>query len=148
MKKSILLFVFAAFTFAAILTACKNEKAATTATETEETVEEEEIDEQYLYASNLYKNNCVACHEGSVTQFIDRDWLHGNSWNEVNRSLRYGHTFMEEVAFVKTFPDSAFNKLTDYIMVSLEKRTIESFPEDKPDYAQPPIKPFIFPILR
>ncbi len=136
MKKSILLFVFAAFTFAAILTACKNEKAATTATETEETVEEEEIDEQYLYASNLYKNNCVACHEGSVTQFIDRDWLHGNSWNEVNRSLRYGHTFMEEVAFVKTFPDSAFNKLTDYIMVSLEKRTIESFPEDKPDYAQ------------
>jgi len=136
MKKSILLFVFAAFIFAAIMTACKNENAAVTAAATEEAVEEEEIDEQYLYASNLYQENCVSCHEGSVTQFVDRDWLHGNSWNEVNRSLRYGHTFMEEVAFVKTFSDSAFNKLTDYIMVSLEKRTIESFPEDKPDYAQ------------
>jgi len=130
-----LFFVCSIFAFAAIMSSCKNEATVAT-TDTTEAIEEEEVDEQFVYASNLYKENCASCHEGSVPQFIDREWLHGNSWNEVNRSLRYGHTFMEKVGFVKIFPDSAFNKLTDYMLVSLEQKTIESFPEDKPDYAQ------------
>ena len=130
MKKSILLFALSACAFCVFLTNCKNEQA----TVAEEVVEEEEVDKQYLYASNLYKENCVACHAATVTKFIDRDWLHGNSWNEVNRSIRYGHTFMEKVGFVKTFPDSAFNKLTDYLLVRLEQETIESFPTET-DYS-------------
>ena len=128
MKKSTLL--FALFIFALII-ACKNEPTSEATVATEEIAEEaEEIDEQYRYASNLYQENCASCHEKSVVKFMQKDFLHGNSWNEVNRSLRYGHTFMKEAGFVKTWPDSAFNKLTDYMLVSLEQQTIESFATD------------------
>jgi len=131
MKKSIVLFVSAAFSFLVLMNACKNETpTATTDVLAEMEEEEEDIDEQYLYADNLYKDNCASCHEKTVTKFIQREWLHGNSWNEVNRSIRYAHTFMDKVDFVKTFPDSAFNKLTDYILVRIEQETIESFATD------------------
>lgn len=131
MKKSTLLFTYFILFALAIFTACQNDQVAEATPEVvEEETEEEEIDEQYLYASNLYKESCVSCHEKSVTTFMQRDFQHGNSWNEVNRSLRYGHTFMKEVDFVKTWPDSAFNKLTDYMLVSLEQQTIESFATD------------------
>ena len=130
MKKTTLLFTL--FIFALII-ACKNESTTESATATEEVAEEEEeeeIDEQYLYASNLYKENCASCHEANVVKFMQKDFLHGNSWNEVNRSIRYAHTFMDKVDFVKTWSDSAFNKLTDYMLVSLEQQTIESFATD------------------
>ena len=130
MKKSTLLFTL--FIFALII-ACKNEsttEATTVATEEVAEEEAEDIDEQYRYASNLYQENCASCHEKSVVKFMQKDFLHGNSWNEVNRSLRYGHTFMKEAGFAKTWPDSAFNKLTDYMLVSLEQQTIESFATD------------------
>lgn len=128
MKKSTVLFAFAILTFFA---ACENESTTTAATAPVEMEEEEEdIDEQYLYADNLYKENCASCHEKTVTKFIQREWVHGNSWNEVNRSIRYAHTFMDSVHFVRTFSDSAFNKLTDYILVRIEQETIESFATD------------------
>ncbi|MFK7978980.1 MAG: PQQ-dependent sugar dehydrogenase, partial [Saprospiraceae bacterium] len=132
MKKSTLLFTLFAL---ALIVACKNESTTATTTDAiEEEMAEEEIDEQYLYASNLYQENCATCHEKSVVNFMQKDFLHGNSWNEVNRSIRYAHTFMKDVDFVKTWPDSAFNKLTDYMLVSLEQQTIESFATDV-DYA-------------
>jgi len=133
MNKSILLLAVIMTALLLITSNCKNEATTEPAT-VEEEVTEEEVDEQYLYASNLYKSNCASCHESSVPTFIDREWLNGNSWNEVNRAIRYGHIFMENVDFVKTFPDSAFNKLTDYILVSLEQKTIESFAVDT-DYS-------------
>ena len=133
MNKSIWLVALVATVLLLLMTNCATEPAKVEATEEE--VTEEEVDEQYQYAHDLYKGNCTSCHAASVPQFIDRDWLNGNSWNEVNRAIRYGHIFMEDVDFVKTFPDSAFNKLTDYILVSLEQKTIESFAID-PDYSE------------
>ena len=136
MKKTHLHFVCYAVVFLGLFLACQGEKATDTNTaDTTEAMEEEEIDEQFLFANGVYQENCIGCHENSVPKFINRDWKHGNSWNEVNRAIRYGHLLIADANFSNTLTDSAFNKLTDYIMVSLEQKTIESFPE-KPDYAK------------
>jgi len=133
MKKISLTSAFFPFFLLLTLTfcqSCKNEN-----TETVETTEEEEdISEVHRFADKTYRNNCSSCHDRKVTSFINRTWKNGNSWNEVYNSIVNLHKDKNLVDFSQVLPDSAIEKLTDYILVSIEKTTIESFEID-PDHS-------------
>ncbi|MEM6316520.1 MAG: PQQ-dependent sugar dehydrogenase [Bacteroidota bacterium] len=95
--------------------------------------EEEEIDEKQRYADNVYKENCTNCHLPQMSAFAERDWKHGKSWNEVHKSIKYAHQFMEGAGFVGQLPDSAYTKLADYVLVSIESNRMEEMGVE-PDY--------------
>ncbi len=98
-----------------------------------ETVKAMAEGEEFTYAKDLYQKHCVACHEATISAFVNRIWKRGNSWNEVHQSIKIGHKGIEKVAFADALSDSDYNKLTDYILSAIEKRTIASF-EEEPDW--------------
>lgn len=86
------------------------------------------------YAKGLFEENCVSCHKADMAVFLKREWENGNSWNEVKRSMVSGHEDIQQANFVGNLPDSAYNKLSDYILTAIEARTMNSF-EEEPDWS-------------
>ena len=129
MKKPILLVSLLTIGLFSVFIACQDGQPAAKEVKATTTVEEEEeeMSEEELYASRLYKKHCTSCHEASMKAFVDRDWKQGNSWNEVHQSIIKGHANISKAAAIKTISDADMEKLTDQILIALEKRTIESF---------------------
>lgn len=132
MKKSPLFFLLSALILVGLLQSCKEEKATIPAKDlvVESLLEDETVDSTFLYADGIFKENCISCHQATIGKFINRDWKNGNAWNLVHNSIKSGHASIKEATYAQTLPDSAYEKLTDYILVSIEKATAESLEEE------------------
>ena len=86
------------------------------------------------FAKGVFDENCASCHDADMAVFLKRKWENGNSWNEVRHSIKSGHAEIENANFAETLPDSACNKLADYILTGIERRTMYSF-EEEPDWS-------------
>ena len=86
------------------------------------------------FAKGVFDENCASCHDADMAVFLKRKWKNGNSWNEVRHSIKSGHAEIENANFAETLPDSACNKLADYILTGIERRTMNSF-EEEPDWS-------------
>jgi len=63
-----------------------------------------------------YKNYCADCHGKYLEEFVDRDWLYGNSRDIVFKSIKYGNDDDGMPAYDTTFTDKEIYELTDYIL--------------------------------
>ena len=81
-----------------------------------------------------YKTYCANCHGENLKSFIDREWIYGNSWNEVFQGIKYGYPDDGMSAYDTTFTDKEIAELTDFILGGIENLTSESFKE-KPDFS-------------
>jgi len=77
--------------------------------------------------ANLFKKFCASCHGSSIADFVQRDWLYGNSWNEVNISIAKRHQSLAKASFQAILSKKEIDQLTDHILYGIESATIESF---------------------
>ncbi len=78
-------------------------------------------------AAENYQEYCSGCHGENLKSFVDRDWVYGNSWNEVFRSIKYGYPDDGMSSYDTTFSDQEIKALTNYILKGIEDITKESF---------------------
>ena len=72
-----------------------------------------------------YQNYCSGCHGEKLEKFIDRDWVYGNSWNEVFRSIKTGWPNDGMPSYDTTFTDQEISELVNFIMGAQEKMANE-----------------------
>jgi glucose/arabinose dehydrogenase len=77
-------------------------------------------------AERNYQTYCASCHGENLYSFIERDWQHGNSWNEVYRSIAEGYSDGGMPAFGETFTAQELSNLTDYLLKGIEQQTKKS----------------------
>lgn len=80
-----------------------------------------------------YKQYCASCHGENLKSFVDRDWMYGNSWNEVYKAIKVGYPDDGMPAYEKTFSDKEISELTDYILKGIE-RTVSDQLDENVDY--------------
>lgn len=76
-----------------------------------------------------YQEYCASCHGEQLRTFIDRNWIYGNSWNEVFAAIKYGFPDDGMSSYDTTFTDKEIAELTDFILAGLENFTSEDFKE-------------------
>ncbi len=81
-----------------------------------------------------YREYCASCHGEQLQTFIDRQWIYGNSWNEVFKAIKDGYPDDGMPAYDTAFTDKEIRELTDYILTGIETMTAEDFAE-KPDFS-------------
>ena len=80
-------------------------------------------------ASANYKEYCASCHGEKLETFVDRQWIYGNSWNEVYKAIKVGYPDDGMPAYDTAFTDKEISDLVDYILGGIESVTSESFKE-------------------
>lgn len=80
-------------------------------------------------AAANYQEYCASCHGEKLASFVDRQWLYGNSWNEVFTAIKVGYPDDGMPAYDTTFTDKQINDLVDYILNGIENLTQEEFEE-------------------
>lgn len=85
-------------------------------------------------ASANYQKYCAGCHGENLASFVGRDWVYGNSWNEVYRAIEQGYPNDGMSAYDTTFTDQEIAELTDYILTALERVVADQL-EEKEDFS-------------
>lgn len=79
-----------------------------------------------------YQTYCSGCHGVKMNAFVDRDWKHGKTPEDLFKSIKYGYKNDGMPAFSETFKDEEIKALANYISKGIEN--IERYTEkEKPD---------------
>ncbi|MEL7119873.1 MAG: PQQ-dependent sugar dehydrogenase [Bacteroidota bacterium] len=70
-----------------------------------------------------YEKYCASCHGKNLRTFIDREWVYGNSWNEVFKAIKVGYPNDGMPAYDTAFTDQEITDLVNYILVDIEQFT-------------------------
>lgn len=95
----------------------------------------DKLKEQFNFGpsgSELYSSNCAGCHGQNLEKFVNGDWKHGNSWNQVNRSIRYGYSNSGMPAFDSAFTVQELEAITDYVLERVEEVSAEALEKGPP----------------
>lgn len=79
-----------------------------------------------------YQEYCAGCHGEQLQSFVNRQWMYGNSWNEVYKAIKVGYPNDGMPSYDTTFTDTEIGELVDYILGGIEQVTIQSF-DEKPN---------------
>lgn len=82
-------------------------------------------------AAENYEKYCASCHGKRLESFVNRQWLYGNSWREVQASIKNGIPKDGMPAYDTTFTNNEINELTSYILRGLENFTADDFEENR-----------------
>jgi aldose sugar dehydrogenase len=63
-----------------------------------------------------YASYCSGCHGEKMDMFVDRQWKHGSSQADLEKSIRDGWTNEGMPAFAETFTDTEIKELAAYIL--------------------------------
>lgn len=86
---------------------------------------------KYAGAEANYKEYCASCHGAQLKSFIDRKWVHGNSWNEVFKAIKVGYPDEGMPAYDTTFTDTEIDALVEYILNGFEQLAKEDFSKER-----------------
>lgn len=89
--------------------------------------------EKVASAEANYKQYCASCHGENLQSFVDRDWVYGNSWNEVYKAIKVGYPNDGMPAYDTAFTSKEISELTDYILKGIE-RTVADQLDENTDY--------------
>lgn len=78
-------------------------------------------------AANNYKNFCSGCHGEKVEMFVDRQWKHGKTKDDLIKSITNGYPDNGMPAWGKSLKKEDINALADYILEGLDKASKYSF---------------------
>ena len=77
-------------------------------------------------AERLYNDYCIGCHNDNKSPFVNRQWLFGNSKDEIINSIKLGRISYGMPAFEKGLTDKEIEQLADYILTLSESETKET----------------------
>lgn len=63
-----------------------------------------------------YANYCSGCHGEKMDMFVDRQWRHGNTQADLEKSIKTGWPNEGMPAFAETFTDTEIKELAAYIL--------------------------------
>jgi glucose/arabinose dehydrogenase len=79
----------------------------------------------------LYNNYCVGCHNDHKSSFVQRQWLFGDSREEIINSIKIGRVSFGMPSFSDGLNEDQINALADYII---------DLSEQKKDNIPPPVE--------
>ncbi|WP_420601686.1 PQQ-dependent sugar dehydrogenase [Flagellimonas sp.] len=80
-----------------------------------------------------YRNHCGGCHGQNLGSFVERQWTHGNSAEEVLNSIKTGYANNGMPAYESTFSEQEIKDLTNFILSEIDGKTKQMLEEDNPD---------------
>ncbi|WP_187262929.1 PQQ-dependent sugar dehydrogenase [Pontibacter beigongshangensis] len=80
-------------------------------------------------AQTTFASFCSGCHGENATTFADRRWKHGNSREEIFKSIKEGIPAAGMPAFAQTFSDAEIENLVSYIKEGIQSVEAYSFEE-------------------
>ena len=78
-------------------------------------------------AANNYKNFCSGCHGEKVEMFVDRQWKHGKTKDDLIKSITNGYPDNGMPAWGKSLKKEDIDALADYVLEGLDKASKYSF---------------------
>jgi glucose/arabinose dehydrogenase len=72
-----------------------------------------------------YQNFCGGCHGEKMNAFVDRDWKHGKSREDLFKAIKFGYHDEGMPAFDSAFTEKETYQLADYIMTGI--KNVERF---------------------
>lgn len=67
-----------------------------------------------------YQNFCGGCHGEKMNAFVDRNWKHGNSREDLFKGIKLGYHNEGMPAFDSAFSDKEIYELADYIITGIK----------------------------
>ncbi|HVF81544.1 MAG TPA: PQQ-dependent sugar dehydrogenase [Flavisolibacter sp.] len=67
-----------------------------------------------------YQNFCGGCHGEKMNAFVDRDWKHGKSREDLFKAIKYGYHDEGMPAFDSAFTEKETYQLADYIVTGIK----------------------------
>jgi glucose/arabinose dehydrogenase/cytochrome c553 len=67
-----------------------------------------------------YRNYCGGCHGEKMDAFVDRQWKHGNTKEDLFKAIKNGYANEGMPAFDSTFTDKEIRELSDYIIKGIK----------------------------
>lgn len=67
-----------------------------------------------------YQTYCGGCHGEKMNAFVDRDWKHGNSRENLFKAIKLGYSDLGMPSFDETFTDPETYQLADYILTGIK----------------------------
>ena len=102
-----------------------------------DTPEPEPADELTQEAvAQIYRNNCGGCHGQRLESFVERDWVYGNSRDEVYASIKEGYPDNGMPSYESFLTETELQAITDYILSEIEGKTKEMLLEENPDLSE------------
>lgn len=78
------------------------------------------IDPVLQKAQTNYKSYCSGCHGEQMQAFVDREWKHGNTREDIIQSITNGYADKGMPSFKAVFTDEEIEGLADYILKGVE----------------------------
>ena len=95
------------------------------------------IEETFKWAAAKinFDEYCTSCHGHEVNAFVDRNWDHGNTKEDIVRSIKDGFIDDGMPAYDTTFTDLEIDELADYILVGIaDRESYDNDNEETPKY--------------
>lgn len=73
-------------------------------------------------AAANYKSYCAGCHGEKMDAFVDRQWKHGKTKEDLFKAIKYGYPDGGMPAYTATFKDEEVYALADYILNGIKNR--------------------------
>ncbi|MFC0774937.1 PQQ-dependent sugar dehydrogenase [Terrimonas alba] len=72
-------------------------------------------------ARKNYENYCGGCHGEKMDAFVDRNWEHGNTKEDLWKGIKMGYADEGMPAYDSAFTDEEIMELAEYILTGIEK---------------------------
>jgi glucose/arabinose dehydrogenase len=107
-----------------------NRKDVSNSAQVDLSAEAKEIEATYTRGKFLYENYCSGCHGAQMQAFVDRKWLHGNSPDELRKSIIHGYTEAGMPAWGAQLKPRQIDALVAYIGKGIKEVETYSFEEE------------------
>lgn len=84
-------------------------------------------------AALTYRNQCGGCHGQDLGSFVEREWTHGSSLEEVIESITEGYPGNGMPAYGSALSSQEIEELTNYILTEIDGKTKAMLEEENPD---------------
>jgi len=91
-----------------------------------------EIEAKFSNAIRIYRMFCSSCHGAEIEAYVDREWKHGRTRENLKMRITEGDLKDGMPAFGSAFSEEEINELVDYIMYYIENKSMYEF-EERPD---------------
>ncbi len=75
---------------------------------------------KFAVQEGWFKDNCASCHGEQMQAFVDRNWLFGNSEEDLFQSIKYGNDSLGMPSWDSLFNDLQIDSLVDYIRYGID----------------------------
>ena len=77
-------------------------------------------DSTFGKAAVNYQTYCGGCHGEKMNAFVDREWKHGKSRNDLFKAIKLGYNDGGMPSFASSFNDQEIYQLADYILTGIK----------------------------